>query len=78
MSNLLTLGVLIASLSLTYFLCIKPMRKGGHCAMDGDTKNHAGTDDQDAAEILRLQQEIAQLREQATTGTTSTSRFPKV
>lgn len=73
MANLLSLGVVIASMSLMYFFCLRPMRNRGH-----GTRIHAGTDEQDAAEVLRLQQEVAQLREQATTGTPSTSRLPEV
>lgn len=39
---LLPAGIIAASLAMTYFFCIRPMRKG-HCAMQG-SQNSADTE----------------------------------
>ena len=59
MELLLPGGVAVASIGLTYVMCIRPMRRG-HCAMmpeHGESGSNA-----DEAEIAALRAEIAGLR----------------
>ena len=55
--------VLLASLALTYFVCIRPMRKG-RCGMvpkaQGEEQARSTVDDE--GEIARLRAEVAALR----------------
>lgn len=56
-------AVLLASLTLTYFFCLRPMRRG-HCATSmvaGWNTTSTQAPDQDA-EIARLRQEVSALR----------------
>lgn len=69
--------VLLASLALTYFFCIRPTRKG-RCAMAPRAEaeqTRATVDDQD--EIARLRLEVAALRaETLTRNSDSQSQLP--
>jgi hypothetical protein len=56
--------VLVASLTLTYLFCLRPMRRG-HCAVGagrGQGRHLGETPDRDA-EIARLRQEVSALRD---------------
>ena len=54
--------VLLASLALTYFFCIRPMRKG-RCAMAPKAQaEQARSTVDDEGEIARLRAEVATLR----------------
>lgn len=60
MESLLPLGIAVASIALTYFVCIRPMR--GHCVMMPGYE--AGRRDSEAKEeIARLRSEVAELRQ---------------
>lgn len=62
METLLPLGVAGAALVLTYFTCLRPMRRG-HCMMMPRTQERdAGRDV--SGEIARLRAEVAALRGQ--------------
>lgn len=64
MSTWLPVGLVLASLTLTYFMCIRPMRRGGCATMVGRPGAAAlGANDQ--AEVARLRSEIAVLRRQS-------------
>lgn len=54
--TLLAAGVLVASLSVTYFCCLRPMRRDP-CCRSTDTN-----------EMRRLRREVASLRRQAARG----------
>ncbi len=73
----LPLAIIAASLGLTYFACIRPMRRG-HCAMLPQQRA-TGTTDSDA-EIARLRADVTQLREQQRleTGPTAGAGRPPV
>lgn len=59
MEWLLPSGVAVASLALTYFMCLRPMRRG-YCRV---TPAASGDDSKaDRAEIASLRAEIAELR----------------
>lgn len=57
----LPLAIIAAALGLTYFACLRPMRRG-HCAMTPQQRATGTTEN--AAEIARLRAEVARLREQ--------------
>lgn len=64
MSELLLPGaVLLGSLGLTYFVCLRPMRRGQCATAPGSARfvSQQATADQHA-EIARLRQELAELR----------------
>lgn len=61
MTLALPLAVLVASLLLTYFFCIRPMRRGA-CAMH---PRGAAGDQHRAAELKQLRQEIDALRRES-------------
>ena len=63
-------AVLLASLALTYFFCLRPMRRG-QCATapKAETKSDASSTD----EVERLREEIAALRAGNLTPTPYTS-----
>lgn len=58
--TVLPVAVVIASVTLTYLICIRPMRRG-HCAM---TPNSRATvvDADEESEVRRLRAEIESLR----------------
>ena len=61
MKSLPPLGIAAVSITLVYFVCIRPMRRG-HCAMmpgHGQDQQHDGASD---AEIASLRAEVAELR----------------
>ena len=59
--------VLLASLALTYFFCIRPMRKG-RCAMAPKAQaEEARSTVDDEGEIARLRVEVAALRAETLT-----------
>jgi hypothetical protein len=60
----LAAAVLVASLTLTYLFCLRPMRRG-HCAVGarrGHGRHLSDTADRDA-EIAGLRQEVSALRD---------------
>ena len=61
MESFLPAGVAAASIAVTYFVCIRPMRKG-HCTV---MPRHDGgqLDSQSREEIARLRAEIGELRQ---------------
>lgn len=66
--------VFVAAVTMTYFFCLRPMRRGGHCAMAprtggssaGGSRCATGTD-QDAA-IASLRKEIEDLKSASSAG----------
>lgn len=58
MESLLPAGIAAAAIGLTYFMCIRPMRRG-HCAM---TPQQSDASDAKRIEIDQLRAEIAELR----------------
>ena len=69
MDLLLPAGLAVASLGLTYFVCIRPMKNGGHCAMMPGTRTTTGTKQsccspEDEAEAAQLRSELAALRQE--------------
>ncbi|TFD81591.1 hypothetical protein [Cryobacterium fucosi] len=60
---ILPAGILLASLTLTYFFCLRPMRTGkcamGHAAPGMD---HSASSSNDGAELARLRAEVEVLR----------------
>ena len=60
--------VLLASLALTYFFCIRPMRKG-RCGMvpEAQAGEQARSTVGDEGEIARLRAEVAALRSETFT-----------
>lgn len=59
---LLPAGVAIAAVALTYFFCVRPMRRG-HCASTTTERPNRSTDVDRALEQART--ELARLRSQA-------------
>lgn len=59
METYLPAVVAAAAVGLTYFMCIRPMRRG-HCATN--FQQSASRDDARASEIEQLRAEIAELR----------------
>ena len=62
------IGLFVAALVLTYFTCIRPMRRGqGHCGTCAATEGMKGTGRQRKTEMaahdVRQRAEIARLRE---------------
>lgn len=65
----LAVAVLVASLTLTYVICLRPMRRG-HCAMGAGRsqgRSFGETPDRDA-EIAQLRQQVAGLRAESPGG----------
>ncbi len=60
MESLFPALVAAAAIGLTYFVCIRPMRRG-HCAVMPQQHSEAA-DAERAAEIDRLRAEVAELR----------------
>lgn len=60
--------VLLLSLAVTYFFCLRPMRQG-RCAMAGkaSTGEQSHSTRSDEAEISRLREEVAVLRSESLT-----------
>ena len=59
MDSLLPVGVAVVSLGLTYFMCIRPMRRG-HGMMPGTKDSYEiGGSREESAEIARLRTEVA-------------------
>lgn len=58
MEWLVPAGIAAGSLALTYFLCLRPMRRG-HCMLMADTCEN--DEDAERAEIARLRAEIAEI-----------------
>lgn len=54
-------SILLLSLTVTYFFCLRPMRQG-RCAMVGNTLANEQSTRHDEAEIARLREEVAALR----------------
>ncbi len=61
MESFLPAGVAIASVTLTYVMCIRPVRRGG-CAMTPAHPVASETDARDENEMRRLRTEIDTLR----------------
>lgn len=66
MESLFPALVAAAAIGLTYFMCIRPMRRG-HCAMMPQQYSDAA-DAEHAAEIDRLRAEVAGLRRDQDSG----------
>ncbi|GGO85448.1 hypothetical protein GCM10011584_05440 [Nocardioides phosphati] len=61
MSELIIPGLLaVAAVTLTYVLCIRPMRNGRHCGMPGMCHPES-TSDAFELEVQRLRAEVASL-----------------
>ncbi len=60
MESLFPALVAAAAIGLTYFVCIRPMRRG-HCAVMPQ-QHSDGADAERAAEIERLRAEVTELR----------------
>lgn len=54
--------IALAALAVTYFLCIRPMRHGGHCGMGGACQADAERE----RELADLREELRILRAQDT------------
>lgn len=50
--------VAVAAIAATYFFCIRPMRRGGHCGMDSACRSEAERE----REIADLREELRILR----------------
>ncbi len=61
----LPVAVLLASLTATYFFCLRPMRRG-NCAISprSSTAGASGVPSADAAELAQLRQQVAALKQQ--------------
>lgn len=61
MSELIIPGLIaVAAVTLTYVLCIRPMRNGRHCGMPGNCHPENSSDARDV-EVQRLRAEVASL-----------------
>lgn len=60
METYVPLGIAVVSIVLTYFVCIRPMRRG-HCMTMSMNRQPAETDDS-LREITELRAEVAALR----------------
>lgn len=60
MESVLPALIAVAAITLTYFMCIRPMRRG-QCGMMPQ-KHVGGVDSEREAEIARLRAEVAELR----------------
>ena len=57
------IGLFVAALAVTYFTCIRPMRRGqGHCGMGAALEGIKDSDAKRRAEIARLREEIESLK----------------
>lgn len=57
---LLPLAATVAAVAVTYLFCIRPMRRGGHCALSMST---AGSDAAELdSQIAKTRAELARLR----------------
>ncbi len=67
---LLPLGVTAASLSMTYFFCLRPMRKG-HCRAGGQQQQQVNRPEQLERDLNRARTELDSLRTENSTPTPS-------
>lgn len=66
MPTWLAAGLLVASIGLTYFCCVRPMRRGG-CAVSSGAEHRSADHAVDAGrrtEIDRLRRDIEQARQE--------------